>query len=225
MTFLTSPFERAIWKLYCFRVLPGRGVEGSPFFTWKFRKISNTPVSPPPNFIQENVSRRKNEKRKYFINYNFFACDRLFPFNSWINLIREYMSKWWRNKKGTITLTCACQSKSSDSMLFCRLLLILIKYLRWQCMIDETIYCLLKTVYEPGNTPFANCFYRALLRLYYLFWRPIRKNIDRCQHFFNPPKWLLLEDTDLHFYISLKSLSQYHKPVYVYSYWYSNQLV
>ena len=96
-------------------------------------------------------------------------------------------------------------------MLFCRLFLMLLKCLHRQCMIDEKIHCLLKAVFEPGNTPFTtNCFDRALLRLFCLFWKARRKNIDRCQQFFGPLKRLLLEDTDLHFYISLTSLGQYH---------------
>ena len=86
----------------------------------------------------------------------------------------------------------------------------IVKCLRWQYMIDETIHCLLKTLFEPGNTPFTNCFDRAELRLYHMFWRTIRKNIDGCQQLFGPLKQVLLEGINLHFCVPRGSLGQYY---------------
>ena len=93
-------------------------------------------------------------------------------------------------------------------MLFCRLLIILPKCLRWQYMIEETIHCLLKTVSKPGNTTFITFLWGSAKTLSVL--EGIRKNIDRCQQFFGSLKRVLLEDTDLHFCISLTSLGQYY---------------
>ena len=82
---------------------------------------------------------------------------------------------------------------------------------------DKTKHCLQKTVFEPSNIPFSNCFDRPVLRLYYLFWRAIRKNIDLCQQFFGPLKRVLLEDLDSIFCISLTSLANTTISVYVFS--------